>query len=219
LSQYPDKDGQKGVLLQTHLNENDEEIGWVKELFPDSDNYFGVYDDLGITGSNSVFGHCIHNTDDEYQKMAGTGSKVSLCPRSNLFLGSGLFEIEKLESYGIDVSLASDVGGGDSFSMFQVMNEAYKVSRMNDFNLDPVKAFYLTTLGAAKVLNMDDLIGNLEPGKEADFIVVDLNATEIISQKNKISSSIKETLFNLITLGDDRLIDEVYIMGQRTYKK
>jgi len=115
--------------------------------------------------------------------------------------------------------LASDVGGGDSFSMFQVMNEAYKVSRMNDFNLDPVKAFYLTTLGAAKVLNMDDLIGNLEPGKEADFIVVDLNATEIISQKNKISSSIKETLFNLMTLGDDRLIDEVYIMGQRTYKK
>jgi guanine deaminase len=90
---------------------------------------------------------------------------------------------------------------------------------MNDFNLDPVKAFYLTTLGAAKVLNMDDLIGNLEPGKEADFIVVDLNATEIISQKNKISSSIKETLFNLMTLGDDRLIDEVYIMGQRTYKK
>ena len=219
LSEYPDKDGQKGVLLQTHLNENDEEIGWVKELFPDSDNYFGVYDDLGITGSNSVFGHCIHNTDDEYQKMAGTGSKVSLCPRSNLFLGSGLFEIEKLESYGIDVSLASDVGGGDSFSMFQVMNEAYKVSRMNDFNLDSVKAFYLTTLGAAKVLNMDDLIGNLEPGKEADFIVVDLNATEIISQKNKISSSIKETLFNLMTLGDDRLIDEVYIMGQRTYKK
>ena len=219
LSEYPDEDGQKGVLLQTHLNENDEEIGWVKELFPDSDNYFGVYDDLRITGSNSVFGHCIHNTDDEYLKMAETGSKVSLCPRSNLFLVSGLFELEKLESYGIDVSLASDVGGGNSFSMFQVMNEAYKVSRMNDFNLDPVKAFYLTTLGAAKVLNMDDSIGNLEPGKEADFIVIDLNATEIISQKNKISSSIKETLFNLMTLGDDRLIDEVYIMGQRTYKK
>ena len=219
LREYPDVDSQKGVLLQTHLNENDEEINWVKELFPESENYFGVYDDLGITGANSVFGHCIHNTEDEYQKMAETGSKISLCPRSNLFLGSGLFELEKLESYGIDVSLASDVGGGDSFSMFQVMNEAYKVCRMNDFNLDPVKAFYLTTLGAAKVLNMDDSIGNLEPGKEADFIVIDLNATEIISQKNKISSSIKETLFNLMTLGDDRLIDEVYIMGQRTYKK
>ena len=151
--------------------------------------------------------------------MADTGSKVALCPTSNLFLGSGLFELEKLESYGIEVSLASDVGGGDSFSMFQVMNEAYKVCRMNDFNLDPVKAFYLTTLGAAKVLNMDDCIGNFEAEKEADFIVIDLNATEIISQKNKISSNIKDTLFNLMTLGDDRLIDEVYIMGQRTYKK
>ncbi len=219
LNEFPDMDGTKGVLLQTHLNENDEEIERVKELFPDSKNYFGVYDDFGITGRNSVFGHCIHNTDEEYQKMADTGSKVALCPTSNLFLGSGLFELEKLENYGIDVSLASDVGGGDSFSMFQVMNEAYKVCRMNDFNLDPVKAFYLTTLGAAKVLNMDDCIGNFEAEKEADFIVIDLNATEIISQKNKISSNIKDTLFNLMTLGDDRLIDEVYIMGQRTFKK
>ncbi len=219
LNEFPDMDGTKGVLLQTHLNENDEEIERVRELFPDSKNYFGVYDDFGITGRNSVFGHCIHNTDEEYQKMADTGSKVALCPTSNLFLGSGLFELEKLENYGIDVSLASDVGGGDSFSMFQVMNEAYKVCRMNDFNLDPVKAFYLTTLGAAKVLNMDDCIGNFEAEKEADFIVIDLNATEIISQKNKISSNIKDTLFNLMTLGDDRLIDEVYIMGQRTFKK
>ena len=219
LNEFPDMDGTKGVLLQTHLNENDEEIERVRELFPDSKNYFGVYDDFGITGRNSVFGHCIHNTDEEYQKIADTGSKVALCPTSNLFLGSGLFELEKLENYGIDVSLASDVGGGDSFSMFQVMNEAYKVCRMNDFNLDPVKAFYLTTLGAAKVLNMDDCIGNFEAEKEADFIVIDLNATEIISQKNKISSNIKDTLFNLMTLGDDRLIDEVYIMGQRTFKK
>ena len=219
LNEYPDKNGRKGVLLQSHLNENDEEIERVNELFPESKNYFGVYDDFGISGCNSVFGHCIHNTEEEYQKMAETGSKVSLCPTSNLFLGSGLFELEKLESYGIDVSLASDVGGGDSFSMFQVMNEAYKVCRMNDFNLDPVKAFYLTTLGAAKVLNMDDCIGNFEAEKEADFIVVDLNATEIISQKNKISANINDILFNLMTLGDDRLIDEVYIMGQRTFKK
>ncbi len=219
LNEYPDKNGRKGVLLQSHLNENDEEIERVNELFPESKNYFGVYDDFGISGCNSVFGHCIHNTEEEYQKMAETGSKVSLCPTSNLFLGSGLFELEKLESYGIDVSLASDVGGGDSFSMFQVMNEAYKVCRMNDFNLDPVKAFYLTTLGAAKVLNMDDCIGNFEVEKEADFIVVDLNATEIISQKNKISANINDILFNLMTLGDDRLIDEVYIMGQRTFKK
>jgi guanine deaminase len=219
LNEYPSDDQTKGVLLQTHLNENDEEIAWVNDLFPDSSSYFGVYEDHGITGNRSVFGHCIHNTEEEYQRMAKTGSKVSLCPTSNLFLGSGLFELEKLESYGIDVSLASDVGGGDSFSMFKVMNEAYKICRLNDFNLDPIKAFYLTTLGAAKVLDMNDSIGNFEVNKEADFIVIDLNATEIISQKNKIAMGVNDILFNLMTLGDDRLIDEVFILGQRAYKK
>ena len=219
LNEYPSDDQTKGVLLQTHLNENDEEIAWVNDLFPDSNSYFGVYEDHGITGNKSVFGHCIHNTEEEYQRMAKTGSKVSLCPTSNLFLGSGLFELEKLESYGIDVSLASDVGGGDSFSMFKVMNEAYKICRLNDFNLDPIKAFYLTTLGAAKVLDMNDSIGNFEVNKEADFIVIDLNASEIISQKNKIAMGVNDILFNLMTLGDDRLIDEVFILGQRAYKK
>ena len=219
LNEYPSDDQTKGVLLQTHLNENDEEIAWVNDLFPDSNSYFGVYEDHGITGNRSVFGHCIHNTEEEYQRMAKTGSKVSLCPTSNLFLGSGLFELEKLESYGIDVSLASDVGGGDSFSMFKVMNEAYKICRLNDFNLDPIKAFYLTTLGAAKVLDMNDSIGNFEVNKEADFIVIDLNATEIISQKNKVAMGVNDILFNLMTLGDDRLIDEVFILGQRAYKK
>ena len=219
LNEYPSDDQTKGVLLQTHLNENDEEIAWVNDLFPDSNSYFGVYEDHGITGNRSVFGHCIHNTEEEYQRMAKTGSKVSLCPTSNLFLGSGLFELEKLESYCIDVSLASDVGGGDSFSMFKVMNEAYKICRLNDFNLDPIKAFYLTTLGAAKVLDMNDSIGNFEVNKEADFIVIDLNATEIISQKNKIAMGVNDILFNLMTLGDDRLIDEVFILGQRAYKK
>ena len=219
LNEYSSDDQTKGVLLQTHLNENDEEIAWVNDLFPDSNSYFGVYEDHGITGNRSVFGHCIHNTEQEYQRMAKTGSKVSLCPTSNLFLGSGLFELEKLESYGIDVSLASDVGGGDSFSMFKVMNEAYKICRLNDFNLDPIKAFYLTTLGAAKVLDMNDSIGNFEVNKEADFIVIDLNATEIISQKNKIAMGVNDILFNLMTLGDDRLIDEVFILGQRAYKK
>ncbi len=207
------------MLLQTHLNENDKEIEWVKELFPKSNNYFDVYHDHGLTGSNSVFGHCIYNTDEEYLRMAETGSKVSLCPTSNLFLGSGLFRLDKLESFGIVTALASDVGGGDSFSMFKVMNEAYKICRLNDYNLDPIKAFYLTTLAAAKVLNLDDRIGNFEVKKEADFIVIDLNATELMSQKMKTASSISDILFNLMTLGDDRLIDEVYILGQRTYKK
>ena len=219
LKEYPNTSDTKGVLLQTHLNENDEEIEWVKELYPESKNYFDVYDSHDLTGINSVFGHCIHNTDEEYRAMADSGSKVVLCPRSNLFLGSGLFAIDKLEDFEIEMALASDVGGGDSFSMFQVMNEAYKICRLNDYNLDPVKAFYLTTLAAAKVLNMDDIIGNFEVNKEADFIVLDLSATELITEKLKVAKDINDILFSLMTLGDDRLIKEVYILGQATYKK
>ena len=219
LKEYPNTGDTKGVLLQTHLNENDDEIEWVKELFPESKNYFDVYDSHDLAGINSVFGHCIHNTDEEYRAMADSGSKVVLCPRSNLFLGSGLFEIDKLEDFEIEMALASDVGGGDSFSMFQVMNEAYKICRLNDYNLDPVKAFYLTTLAAAKVLNMDDSIGNFEVNKEADFIVLDLSATELITEKLKVAKDINDILFSLMTLGDDRLIKEVYILGQAIYKK
>jgi len=219
LKEYPNTSDTKGVLLQTHLNENDEEIEWVKELYPESKNYFDVYDSHELAGINSVFGHCIHNTDEEYRAMADSGSKVVLCPRSNLFLGSGLFAIDKLEDFKIEMALASDVGGGDSFSMFQVMNEAYKICRLNDYNLDPVKAFYLTTLAAAKVLNMDDSIGNFEVNKEADFIVLDLSATELITEKLKVTKDINDILFTLMTLGDDRLIKEVYILGQATYKK
>lgn len=219
LKEYPNTGDTKGVLLQTHLNENDEEIEWVKELYPESKNYFDVYDSHKLSGINSVFGHCIHNTDDEYRAMADSGSKVVLCPRSNLFLGSGLFAIDKLEDFEIEMALASDVGGGDSFSMFQVMNEAYKICRLNDYNLDPVKAFYLTTLAAAKVLNMDDSIGNFEVNKEADFIILDLSATELITEKLKVAKDINDILFSLMTLGDDRLIKEVYILGQAIYKK
>ena len=219
LKEYPNTSDTKGVLLQTHLNENDDEIEWVKELYPESKNYFDVYDSHDLAGINSVFGHCIHNTDEEYRAMADSGSKVVLCPRSNLFLGSGLFEIDKLEDFKIEMALASDVGGGDSFSMFQVMNEAYKICRLNDYNLDPVKAFYLTTLAAAKVLNMDDSIGNFEVNKEADFIVLDLSATVLITEKLKVAKDINDILFSLMTLGDDRLIKEVYILGQAIYKK
>ncbi len=213
LKEHPD------VLLQTHLNENNEEIVWVKELYPKFNNYFDVYDSLGLAGPSSVFGHCIYNTEDEYKRIAETSSKVALCPTSNLFLGSGLFALDELESYGIDVALASDVGGGDSFSMFDVMNQAYKICRLNDYNLDPVKAFYLTTLGAAKVLGIDHSIGNFETNKEADFIVLDLNATELIRQKIKTVNDIKDLLFCLMMLGDDRLVSEVYILGKRAYKK
>ena len=219
LAEYPNSQNTKGVLLQTHMNEASDEIAWVQELYPQSKHYFDVYDSYRLAGPNSVFGHCIHNTQDEYQRMAETDSKVALCPTSNLFLGSGLFDLDQLDYYGITTSLASDVGGGDSFSMFSVMNEAYKICKLNGSNLDPVRAFYLTTLAGAKVLNMDDCIGNFEPKKEADFVVLDLNANELIKQRLKSTTNIDELLFCLMTLGDDRLISQVYILGQCAYQK
>ena len=219
LVEYPNSQNTKGVLLQTHLNESSEEIAWVKELYPQSKSYFDVYDTHKLIGANSVFGHCIHNSKDEYKRMADTNSKVALCPTSNLFLGSGLFNLDQLDYYGITTSLASDIGGGDSFSMFSVMNEAYKICKLNGINLSPVKAFYLTTLAGAKVLNMDDCIGNFEPNKEADFVVLDLNASELIKQRLKSANSIDDILFCLMTLGDDRLVAQVYILGQCAYQK
>lgn len=219
LSQYPNSNNCKGVMMQTHLNENFEEIKWVKELYPECNSYLDVYDKYKLTGDNSVFAHCIHNSDDEYKRMSDSGSKISICPNSNLFLGSGLFKFEQLDKYNIDASLASDIGGGDSFSMFNVMNQAYKVAKLGGYTLSPVKAFYLTTLAGAKVLNMDDCIGNFEKNKEADFIVLDLKATSLIEQRLSLVKDIDQLLFCLMTLGDDRLVRDVYSLGECIYSK
>lgn len=219
LAQYPNSNDCKGVMMQTHLNENYEEIQWVKELYPEHNNYFDVYDKYKLTGTNSVFAHCIHNSTDEYERIADSGSKVSICPNSNLFLGSGLFQFDQLEVYDIDASLSSDIGGGDSFSMFNVMNQAYKVAKLGGYTLSPIRAFYLTTLAGAKVLNMDDCIGNFEQNKEADFIVLDLKATSLIEQRLSAVKDIEQLLFCLMTLGDDRLVSEVYSLGECIYTK
>jgi guanine deaminase len=219
LAEYPNSSNCKGVMMQSHLNESSEEIGWVKKLYPDCRNYFDVYDSHKLTGTNSVFAHCVHNTDDEYMRMSDTGSSVSICPNSNLFLGSGLFRFDKLHEYNIKAALSSDIGGGDSFSMFNVMNQAYKVAKLNGYDMSPFEAFYLTTLGGAKVLNMDDCIGSLEKNKEADFIVLDLKATPLISNRIDRVKNLEQLLFCLMTLGDDRLVSEVYTMGECIYKK
>ena len=203
-----------GVRCQTHMNENIDEIAWVKELYPERSSYFDVYDHYGLSGAQSVFGHCIHNTPAELQRMGDSGSKIALCPTSNLFLGSGLFNLDTLESYHIDCALASDVGGGTDFSMLQTMHEAYKISKLNNVDLPPVKAYYLSTLAGAKVIGLEDKIGNFEPDKEADFIVFDLAATELVREKMAMTQTIDEILFSLMVLGDDRAIQSVYIMGE-----
>lgn len=206
---------QEGVRLQTHLNENKEEIQMTHQLYPDYDNYFDIYDKHGLAGVNSVFGHCIYGEKEEFRRLCDSGSKVALCPRSNLFLGSGLFDIQTLNAYHIDFALASDVGGGDSFSLFKVMNEAYKIAALQGYTLDSINAFYSCTLGAAKVLNLAHCLGNFEQGKEADFVVLDLQAMPLLMTRMKDEDGIDDLLFSIICLGDDRLVDEVYLLGKK----
>jgi len=207
-----------GVYMQTHLAENLDEIAFVKELFPERKSYLDVYDHYGLLGERSVFAHCVHLDDEDYRRMSETNSKISFCPTSNLFLGSGLFSLEN-QPHPVDVSVATDVGGGTSFSMLQTMNEAYKICQLKGSSLSAQKAFYMMTLGNAKALSLDDNIGNFERGKEADFVVFDLGCTDLMKRRQAICKTLDETLFSLMILGDDRAVAETWVAGKKQWHK
>lgn len=207
------------VYMQTHLSENKDEIAFTMELFPERSSYLDVYDHYGLLGSRSVFAHGVHLEDADFQRLAETQSSISFCPTSNLFLGSGLFNLAAAERFNTSVSVATDVGGGTSFSMLQTLNEAYKICQLRNEKLDAKKAFYMATLGNAKTLQLDDKIGNFESGKEADFVVVDLQSTALMKRKQSKCKTLDEALFSLMILGDDRAISETYVAGEQVYKK
>ena len=213
LSEYDD------LYMHTHLSENRQECSWVQELFPDSKNYLEVYDQHQLLSERSVFAHGIHLCDQEYNRLSETGSAIAFCPTSNLFLGSGLFNLEKAELHKVNVGMGTDVGGGTSFSMFSTLNEAYKVIQMQGQNLDPIKSFYLATLGGAKALRLDDKVGNLAIGSEADFVILDKQATPLLSKRLERAKDIKDTLFALMILADDRAIQATYAMGQCVHQR
>ncbi|WP_372866027.1 guanine deaminase [Pseudomonas sp.] len=211
--EYPD------LYMHTHLSENRQEIEWVKELFPERSGYLDVYDHFKLIGARSVFAHGVHLCDAECQRLAETGSAVAFCPTSNLFLGSGLFDLNKLEQHGVRVGLGTDVGAGTSFSQLQSLNEAYKVMQLQGNKLDPFKSLYLATLGGANALYLDDKIGNFASGKDADFVVLDYNATPLISYRMQQATSLAEKLFALTMLGDDRAIKETFAAGQSVHRR
>ncbi|MGO4997944.1 guanine deaminase [Oceanisphaera sp. W20_SRM_FM3] len=213
LAEYDD------IYLQTHLSENKQEIEWVKSLFPERAGYLDVYDHFNLLGERSVFAHAVHLEQAECERMGETDSVISFCPTSNLFLGSGLLDLPKVESHGIRVGLGTDVGGGTSFSMLRTIAEAYKIQQLQAHKLHPMKALYLATLGGARSLSLDDKIGNLSVGKEADFLVLDLHATPLMDARINNSLHLFERLFVLMMLGDDRAISETYIFGKRQYQK
>ena len=213
LSEYPD------LYMHTHLSENRKEIEWVKALFPERKGYLDVYDHYKLIGARSVFAHGVHLCDDECKRLAETGSAVAFCPTSNLFLGSGLFDLNKLEEHGVRVGLGTDVGAGTSFSQLQSLNEAYKVMQLQGKKLDPFKSLYLATLGGANALYLDDKLGNFESGKDADFVVLDYNATPLISYRMQQAKTLDEKLFALTMLGDDRAVKETFAAGQSVHRR
>ncbi|MBD8124429.1 guanine deaminase [Pseudomonas lutea] len=213
LTEYPD------LYLQTHISENLKEIEWVKALFPEHKNYLDVYDHFNLLGQRSVFAHGVHLCDEECERLAETGSAIAFCPTSNLFLGSGLFDLPMAERHKVNVGLGTDVGAGTSFSLLHTLNEAYKVMQLQGARLSPFKSLYLATLGGACALRLEDKIGNLQPGSEADFVVLDFNATPLLSYRMKQATSIEEQLFVLMTLGDDRTVSETYSAGVLVHKR
>ncbi|WP_277186372.1 guanine deaminase [Caballeronia sp. BR00000012568055] len=207
------------VFIQTHVAENTDEIKWVESLFPGHRSYLDIYDHYGLLRRRAVYGHCIYLDEQDRARMAETGAVASHCPTSNLFLGSGLFDFEKAGESNMPVALATDVGGGTSFSMLQTMNEAHKVARLTGHHLTATRMFWLATTGAAQVLEMDDKIGTLAVGSEADFVVLDPNATPLLSRRMARTESLEELLFAFALLGDDRAVFETYAAGKRVHSR
>lgn len=211
--EYPD------VYIQTHLDENLNEVNEIKQLFPWSKNYLDVYTHFGLNDKKTIFGHCIHLTEDELNSFKQSGAVISWCPISNNFLGSGLFDLERVLKYTDKITLGTDWGGGNTLSMFAVMDDAYKVSMLKSYKLASMVRWYFATLGAARALQLDDKIGNFEVGKEADFIVIDPKATSYMKYRTNEVHDIFELLFTLMTLGCDPNIQATYIYGEPAYIK
>ena len=202
-----------GVWMQTHLSENPREIAETAALFPDAADYLDVYDGFGLVGPRSVFAHCVHLRGEAFQRLAAAGSSIAFCPTSNLFLGSGLFPLDEACAHGVKVGIGTDVGAGTTFSILHTLGEAYKVGQLRGTALDPFHALYLATLGGARALDLGDRIGNLAPGKEADFLVLDLAATPLLARRLSGDRSLENRLFALTVLADDRVVERTYLAG------
>ncbi|MBD8875620.1 guanine deaminase [Roseibium polysiphoniae] len=203
-----------GCHLQTHINENHNEIALTRELYPEAADYLGIYEDFGLLGPKTLLGHCIHMNERELGVMKDTGSVAVFCPTSNLFLGSGLFDKARLEGAGIRTAIATDVGGGTNYSMLRTLDEGYKVLQLQRQRRHPLETFYWATKGNADALSLSDRIGTLEAGTDADVIVLDAGATQPMALRMETVETLSEELFLLQTLGDDRSVVETYVAGE-----
>ena len=206
--EYPDNH------IQTHVDENVGEIEFARELYPNLPDYLGIYERYHLLGPKTLLGHCIHLTHRECEVLAATRSVAVWCPTSNLFIGSGLFDRDRLKKHGARIAVATDIGGGTSYSMLKTLDEGYKVLQLRGQRLDPLSSFYMMTLGNARALSLDDRIGSLAAGRDADLVVLDSRATPQMALRMQNVGTLANELFLLQTCGDDRAVVETYVMGK-----
>ena len=207
-AEFPD------VFIQSHLAETKDEVAWVRRLFPHARSYLDVYDHYGLLRQRAIYAHCIYLETGDHERLAATDTAVAFCPTANLFLGSGMFDYQRVRRAGITVGLGTDVGGGTSFSLLSTLMAACNVSRSHGYCLDPVDGLYMVTLGGARALGLDHVVGHLQPGAEADFTLWDWQATPLLARRSRAAASLTERLFALIVLGDDRHLHTVWINGR-----
>ncbi|MGB7257155.1 MAG: guanine deaminase [Pseudolabrys sp.] len=207
--------------MQTHVSENKGEVAWVKELFPERKGYLDVYDHYSLCRPRAVFGHGIHLTDDEMHSMHRTGSAISHCPTSNFFLGSGYFNVQRAmqKDRPVRVGLGTDLGAGTSFSILATLNEAYKAAQLNSYALSAGHAYYVATRGTAHAMYLEDKIGSLGVGMEADVVVLDMRSTPVIKYRMDHAKDFQEALFIQMTMGDDRAVQATYVAGNLLYDR
>jgi guanine deaminase len=208
--EYPD------LHIQTHLSENLDEIKFACSLYPEAKDYTDIYAHYSLIGPKSLFGHAIHLSDREMDAMSEAGGVAVHCPTSNLFLGSGLFPLRKMtrRDKPVRTAIATDIGGGSSYSMLRTLDEAYKIQQLQSERLNPLESFYWMTRGNAEALSLEDKIGSIAPGMDADLVVLDMRATPAMKLKAEVVSTLAEELFLLQTMGDDRAISETYVAGE-----
>ena len=205
--------------VQTHLSENLDEIAFACSLYPEAKDYLDIYDRYGLLSDKMLLGHAIHLSQREVETLAATGSHPVFCPTSNLFLGSGLFNDVRMRENGVSGSIATDIGGGTSYSMLQTLNEGYKVLQLQKQNLHPLRAFHWITRGNAEVLGLADKIGTFEAGTEADIVVLNARATPAMALRMERAKTLEEELFVLQIMGDDRAISQTYVAGESQKKQ
>ena len=208
VAEHPD------CYLQTHLSENHDEIAFTASLYPDAPDYLGVYERYGLLSPRALMGHCLHLSPREIGVMAETGARAVFCPTSNLFLGSGLFDDDGLRAAGLTNAIATDVGGGTSYSMLQTLNEGYKILQLQGQRLHPLRAFHWITRGNATALGLEDRIGTLEPGQRGGYRRARRPRDPAMALRSERAETLSEELFILQIMDDDRAIAQTYVAGE-----